>query len=381
VTTQTKDDSGCTQVATPTEAEATSKGTTDMAELRKRIDAIDTQILTLINDRAGCAIEVGEYKKQHNLEFYAPEREQQVLEALGGKNKGPFPTPVLRHIFREIMSASLSLEKPLRIAFLGPPATFTHQAGLQHFGLSGEFLPRKDIAEVFSEVERGKADYGVVPVESTAEGAVDHTLDLLVSSKLKICSEVMLEVTSSLLNKTGDIKDIKKICSHPHALAQCSKWLREKLSGIPIVEVSSTATAARMAEEDKSVAAIAGQAAANMYGLRVVEDGIENVPNNYTRFLVIGTKECGKTGKDKTSVVCSIKDGPGALSAMLAPFASRDINLTKIESRPLKTKAWEYVFLLDIEGHATDAKVKEALLELEGLCSFFKVLGSYPKAK
>ncbi len=353
----------------------------DMGSLRKRIDVIDTQILSLINERAGCAIEVGEYKKQHNLEFYAPEREQQVLEALGEKNKGPFPTPVLRHIFREIMSASLSLDKPLRIAFLGPLATFTHQAGLQHFGLSGEFLPRKDIAEVFDEVERGKADYGVVPVESTAEGAVDHTLDLLVSSKLKICSEVMLEVTSSLLSKTGDIKDIKKICSHPHALAQCTKWLREKLSGIPIVEVSSTATAARMAEEDKSIAAIAGLAAANMYGLRVVEDGIQDVPNNYTRFLVIGTKQCDKIGNDKTSVVCAIKDGPGALSAMLAPFARRNINLTKIESRPLKTKAWEYVFLIDIDGHAGDDNVAASLDELEGLCSFFKVLGSYPKAK
>jgi len=373
VTTKTKDE--------PKVAKAAASGSTEMTELRKRIDAIDTQILSLINERAGCAIEVGEYKKQHNLEFYAPEREQQVLEALGDKNKGPFPTPVLRHIFREIMSASLSLEKPLRIAFLGPLATFTHQAGLQHFGLSGEFLPRKDIAEVFDEVERGKADYGVVPVESTAEGAVDHTLDLLVSSKLKICSEVMLEVTSSLLSKTGDIKDIKKICSHPHALAQCTKWLREKLSGVPVVEVSSTAMAARMAEEDKSIAAIAGLAAANMYGLRVVEDGIQDVPNNYTRFLVIGTKQCANTGTDKTSVVCSIKDGPGALSGMLAPFAARDINLTKIESRPLKTKAWEYVFLIDIEGHSSDAKVAESLCELEGLCSFFKVLGSYPKAK
>jgi len=284
------------------------------------------------------------------------------------------------HIFREIMSASLSLEKPLRIAFLGPLATFTHQAGLKHFGLSGELLPKKDIAEVFSEVERGKADYGVVPVESTAEGAVDHTLDLLVSSKLKICAEVMLEVTSSLLNRSGLLDDIEKVCSHPHALAQCTKWMRENLANIPVSEVSSTATAARMAAEDKGVAAIAGQAAANMYGLRVVEKGIEDVPDNYTRFLVIGTKECGKTGSDKTSIVCSVKDAPGALCKMLAPLSNRGIGLTKIESRPLRTKAWEYVFLIDMEGHSGDKNIKEALEELEGICSFFKVLGSYPKA-
>lgn len=351
-----------------------------MKPLRKRIDEIDTTILELLNERAGCAIKVGEHKKQNNLEFYAPEREQQVLEGLGKKNKGPFPTPVLLHIFREIMSASLSLEKPLRIAFLGPLATFTHQAGLQHFGLSGEFLPKNDIAEVFSEVERGRADYGVVPVESTAEGAVDHTLDMLVSSKLKICSEVMLEVTSSLMNKSGVIADIEKICSHPHALAQCTKWMKENMANIPVVEVSSTATAARMASEDKTIGAIAGQAAANMYGLRVVEDAIEDVANNYTRFLVIGTKECGKTGTDKTSIVCAVKDDPGALSMMLAPFAKRGINLSKIESRPLRTKAWEYVFLIDLEGHASEENVKDAIAELEGITSFLKILGSYPKA-
>lgn len=354
--------------------------TSVMKGLRKRIDEIDSKILELINARAGCAIEVGEYKKQHNLEFYAPERELQVLEAIEKKNKGPFPSSVLRHIFREIMSASLSLEKPLRIAFLGPLATFTHQAGLQHFGLSGEFLPKKDIADVFSEVERGKADYGVVPVESTAEGAVDHTLDMLVSSKLKICAEVMLEVTSSLFNKSGLVEDIEKVCSHPHALAQCREWLRENLSGASIVEVSSTATAASMASEDKTIAAIAGQAASDMYGLRVVEASIEDVPQNYTRFLIIGSKESARTGTDKTSIVCAINDDPGALSKMLSPFADRNINLTKIESRPLRTKAWEYVFLIDIEGHACEDNIKDAIAELKGISSFLKILGSYPKA-
>ncbi len=352
-----------------------------LAELRKEIDAIDVKLLNLLNERARLAIEVGKIKAREKSDFYSPEREREIFKRLTARNKGPFPNSALLHIYREIMSASLSLEKPLKVAFLGPPATFTHQAALQHFGISCEFVPKKDIAEIFDDVEREKADFGVVPVESTAEGAVDHTLDMFVTSELRICAEIMLEVTSSLLNKSGRLSDIKTVCSHPHAIAQCTRWLKAHLPKVPVMEVSSTAMAARMASEDATVAAIAGEAAANLYDLRIVEKKIEDNPNNFTRFLVIGKKEAKKTGSDKTSMVFAIKDAPGALYRMLEPFAKRGINFTKIESRPMKTKAWEYLFFLDLDGHISDRKIKTAISELEGMCSFIKILGSYPKSK
>ncbi len=310
-----------------------------------------------------------------------PEREQEVLKRLMDRNAGPFPNQALKNVFCEIMSASLSLEKPLRIAFLGPVATFTHQACMQHFGRSGDFVPKKDIADVFDDVEKGRADFGVVPIENSTEGVVSHTLDKFVQSNLKIYSEVMLEISLALLNRTGKITDIAKVCSHPHAIAQCKNWVKSNLPNALVIDVSSTALAAQMAAEDPSTAAIASIAAANLYDLRVIEKNIEDNSNNYTRFLVIGKNLAQRTGRDKTSLMFAIKDSPGALYTMLKPFASRGLNLTKIESRPIKTKAWEYVFFVDLDGHIADEAVKDAVTELEKSCSFLKILGSYPKSQ
>lgn len=350
-------------------------------KLRKKIDAIDMEILKLLNSRAGIVIEVGHAKSKANKEIYSPEREQDVYARILSANKGPFPASGLKSVFREIMSASLSLERPLKIAFLGPEATFTHQACLDRFGSSGELAPKGSIAEVFDDVEKDRAELGVVPIENTTEGVVSHTLDLMVTSDLKICGEIMLEVSLVIMNKTGKFSDVKKVLSHTNPLAQSRNWLKGNLPHAEIIEASSTAAAARMASEDSSVAAIASEAAARLYGLRVIERGIEDNSSNFTRFLVIGKKESRRTGADKTSLVFAVKDAPGALFTMLEPFAKRRINLTKIESRPMKTRAWEYIFFVDLDGHVADKKVKDAIAELEKSCTFLKVLGSYPKSK
>ncbi len=353
----------------------------EIKELRKKIDDVDLEILKLLNRRARLVIEVGRLKAKAKKDFYAPDREREIYRRLMEKNKGPFPDQGLRNVFREIISASLSLEKPLKIAFLGPVATYTHEACLRHFGLSGEYVAKKDIADVFDDVERGMADFGVVPIENSTEGVVTHTLDMFISSHLKICAEILLEVSLSLMNRTGNIKDVERICSHPHAIAQCRYWLKENLPDVPVMDVSSTAMAARLAVDDPSVAAIASESAATLYDLQIISRRIEDNTNNYTRFLVIGKRPAKKTGADKTSLMFAIKDSPGALYRMLKPFATRKINLTKIESRPLKTKAWEYVFFIDLDGHITDKGVREALEELEKRCSFMKIMGSYPKSQ
>src|SRR3989304_3337700 len=322
-----------------------------LKELRLNIDDVDDKILELLNKRASLVIDIGKIKLEGKRDFHAPEREKEIYQRLSSNNKGPFPNQALKNVFREIMSASLSLEKPLRIAFLGPGAPFTHQACMQHFGLSGDFVPKKDIADVFDDVEKDRADFGVVPIENSTEGVASHTLDKFVQSNLKIYSEVMLEISLALLNRTGKITDIVKVCSHPHAIAQCKNWVKGNLPNALVIDVSSTALAAQVAAEDSSTAAIASIAAATLYDLRVIEKNIEDNSNNYTRFLVIGKNLAQRTGRDKTSLMFAIKDAPGALYTMLKPFASRGINLTKIESRPIKTKAWEYVFFVDIDGY------------------------------
>ncbi len=349
-------------------------------ELRKEIDRIDDTILDLLNRRASLVIEIGKLKAEGKRDFYSPERERAIYERLLSRNRGPFPNKALKSVFREIMSASLSLEKPLKVSYLGPKATFTHLACMQHFGLSADFIPKRDIADVFEDVERGRADYGVVPIENSTEGVVTHTLDMFLESDLKITAEILLEVSLSLLSKTGKMEDIKRIYSHPHAIAQCREWLNRNLPDIPVFDAPSTAAAAQIAVDDPSAGAIASEFAANLYDLQVVERKIEDNPNNFTRFLVIGRKEQARTGRDKTSLMFSIKDEPGALYRMLKPFAERGINLTKIESRPQKKRAWEYVFFLDLDGHVSDREVQEAIKELEKMCVFLRVLGSYPKS-
>lgn len=348
-------------------------------ELRAKIDSIDDKILELLNQRARFVIEIGKTKLQGKRDFYAPEREKEIYRRLTQNNQGPFPNQALKNVFREIMSASLSLEKPLKVAYLGPKATFTHQACMQYFGLSAEFVPKKDIADVFDDVNRAKVDFGVVPIENTTEGVVSHTIDMFVTSDIKICGEITIEVALSLLNKTGKLGDVKKIYSHPHAIAECKEWLKEHVPDVPVFDVSSTAMAAQTVSEDPSSAAIASEFAATLYDLQVIEKKIEDHANNFTRFLVIGNKSPEKSGGDKTSVMFAIKDTPGALYKMLKPFAERGINLTKIESRPQKGKAWEYIFFADMDGHISNKKVADALKELETQCSFMKILGSYPK--
>jgi chorismate mutase/prephenate dehydratase len=352
-----------------------------LSELRRQIDAIDDQILELLNRRAGVVIEVGRAKAGEQKEFYVPSREQAIYERLTAASAGPFPKEAIRRVFREIISASLSLEQPMKVAFLGPQATFTHVAAMQQFGFSAQLVPQKSIPAVFDEVLRGRAHYGVVPVENSTEGVVSHTLDMFMESDLKINAEILLGISHDLLSRSGRLEEVRKVVSHPQALAQCRKWLEENLPDIPLVDVASTALAAQMAAEDETAAAVASEMAATLYGLQVLKPKIEDNPNNFTRFLVIGTKTPERSGRDKTSVMFSTKDEPGILYRMLEPFSKRCINLSKIESRPMKKKAWEYIFFLDMEGHIAEEGVSAAIEELRGYCQFLKVLGSYPRAR
>lgn len=352
-----------------------------LAELRSSIDSIDDRIMGLLNERARFVMQVGRLKQSESRDFHVPNREREIYERLSSNNTGPFPNEAIRSVFREIISASLALEAPMRVAFLGPKATFSHLATMQQFGLSAELVPQKSIPAVFEEVEKDRALYGVVPVENSTEGVVSHTLDMFMESELKIQSEILLEVSHYLLSKTGRMEDIKKVYSHPQPLAQCRNWLEENLPHIPVVDVASTTMAAQIVSEDYSAAAIASEYAASVYDLKVVRERIEDQVNNFTRFLVIGKKLTDVSGDDKTSLMFAVKDEPGILYRMLEPFASRGVNLCKIESRPMKKKAWEYIFFLDLVGHISDPIVADAVQELKGYCQFVKLLGSYPRSK
>ncbi|MEW6067239.1 MAG: prephenate dehydratase [Nitrospirota bacterium] len=350
----------------------------ELEKLRREIDEIDEHILDLLNKRADIAIEIAKIKRNENAKFYSPEREREILERITTLNKGPFPNDTLKVIFREIISASLSLEQPLRVACLGPLATFTHLAALRHFGTSALFVPVDSIKSVFDAVEAGKTEYGVVPIENSNEGVITHTLDLFIDYDLKVSAEVMLEITHNLLSKSSDKAKIKKVYSNPHASAQCRRWLGTNLPGIPLLESTSTAKAAELASSDEDAAAIASELAAKIYSLQFVERGIEDSKRNFTRFLVISKDFPPKTGKDKTSIMFSIKDRPGALYDILYPFKRVNINLTKIESRPSRRKAWEYIFFVDMEGHIDDKKLKKAIDGIKDKCLYLKILGSYP---
>ncbi len=351
-----------------------------LKKLREQIDRIDDRILELLNQRAAVVLAVGKAKEGRQKSFYVPSREKEIYRRLSEINPGPFPNDAVCKVFREIISASLNMELPLQVAFLGPQSTFTHLAAMQQFGLSAQLVPLKSIPAIFEEVERGRAHYGVVPVENSTEGVVNHTLDMFVSSEIKVVAEILLEISHNLLSKSGNPEKVKKIVSHPQPLAQCRHWLETNMSDTPLLDVASTAAAAQMASEDDDVAAIAGHAAAVQYGLQVVKAKIEDNPNNFTRFLVIGREQPEKSGADKTSILFSFKDEPGILYRMLEPFSKRQINLAKIESRPLKQKAWEYIFFLDLIGHIEDESVADAIEELRSHCHYLKVLGSYPIA-
>ncbi|MCM8763259.1 MAG: prephenate dehydratase [Candidatus Omnitrophica bacterium] len=351
-----------------------------LTTLRREINKIDNRITQLLNQRARITLKIGQIKSRMGKSIYAPDREDEILRRLTKKNKGPLSKDALLAIYREIMSSSLSLEKPLKIAYLGPQATFTHLAALKKFGSQVEYIGCDSIADVFLEVEKGLVDYGVVPVENSIEGAVTHTLDMLVDSDLKICSQIILDISHNLLANCP-MNKIKRIYSNPQVFGQCRLWLDEHLPHIERIEVSSTTRAAQIAAKEKESGCIASFLAAKVYKLKIIARDIEDSPHNITRFLVIGNTEVPPTGNDRTSILFSIKDRVGALHDMLIPFKKYGINLTKIESRPSKKKLWDYFFFIDFNGHYKDTKVKKALQELEDRCKFLKVLGSYPKGE
>ncbi len=352
----------------------------DIQQFRKEIDRIDDEILRLLNERSKSVIEIGKLKKESdsNANLHTPGREAEIVNRLMAQNQGPFPNEAIRPVYREIMSASLSLEGPQKVAYFGPAATFTHLACIKKFGASAQYVPVNSIKDVFDEVERGRANFGVVPIENSTEGVVNYTLDMFVDSTLLIYGEVLLEVSHNLLSKTGRIEDITKIYSHPQPIAQCRHWLETNLPQVPVSEVTSTARAAEICATDPTAAAIASELAAQLYGLKIIKARIEDNVHNFTRFLVLSKKAPERTGKDKTSVMISVKDKVGALYDLLRPFASHGLNMTKIESRPSRRKAWEYIFFVDVEGHIEEEPVKKALEEIKSRCLFMKILGSYP---
>jgi len=348
-----------------------------LKNLRRKIDGLDKKIIKLLNMRTKITLGITKIKRKEGKGIYSPDREREVLRKIAAANKGPLTSAGLEAIYREIMSCSLAIDTPPKIAYLGPEATFTHLAALRRFGSQVEYIACNSIADVFLEVERNAADYGVIPIENSIEGAVSHTLDMFVDSDLKICAQVILDVAHNLLANCAKNK-IKRIYSNPQVFAQCRIWLQENLPNVETVEVSSTSRAAQIVNKEKYSACIASALAAKVYKLKVVAFDIEDSPHNITRFLVISKSDVPQTGQDRTSIMFSIKDRVGALHDMLVPFKKYRINLTKIESRPSKRKAWDYYFFMDLEGHRDNPMIKKAILELENQCTFLKVLGSYP---
>ncbi|MBF0571069.1 MAG: prephenate dehydratase [Candidatus Omnitrophica bacterium] len=349
----------------------------DLSKQRKKIDGLDAKIIGLLNDRAAITLSIGKEKIKNKQPIYAPDREQDVLKRIKNLNRGPIKDEAVEAIYREIMSASLALEKPLRIAYMGPEATFSHLASLKRFGSSVDHVACDNVAEVFRKVEGADCDYGVVPIENSIEGVVTHTMDLLAESDLKICSQVLLDVTHHLMSK-GALSQVKEIHSHPQIFGQCRLWLMKNMPKAHLIPAVSSTKAAQIVAGRKNAACIASQIAASLYGLNILKKNIQDSAHNITRFLVISTMDVPPTGSDRTSLVFSIKDKVGALHAMLTPFMKHKINLTKIESRPSKKKAWDYYFFVDCEGHQNDPCVARALAQLEGMCKFLKILGSYP---
>jgi chorismate mutase/prephenate dehydratase len=354
-----------------------------LSGLRSRIDDIDSEIQRLIAARAIAAKEIGELKgNTAAADFYRPEREAQVLRSVIERNGGPLTDEEMVRVFREIMSACLAQEEPLKIAYLGPEGTFTHAAVTKHFGHSVRALSVPTINEIFHEVESGIADFGIVPVENSTEGTVNHTLDMFLTSPLKICGEVELRIHQHLMGKMREIGQVRRICSHSQSLAQCRAWLSQYLPNIEQIPVSSNAEAARRARDEEGTGALAGDAAADVYGLNVLFRDVEDQGDNTTRFLVIGRKLFPASGQDKTSLLLSASDtqGPGVLLQLLEPLAKYGVNMTRIESRPSRRKKWDYVFFVDVDGHAEEAPLSAALDEVQRATDLFRVLGAYPKA-
>ena len=350
----------------------------NLKQLRARIDALDLEILKVVSERASAAHAIGKLKDDGTV--YRPEREAQVLRQLAEANPGPLPDKVIMHLFTEVISACRALEDAFSVASLGPRGTFSEEAVVKHFGGQAPVMLCTSIDEVFRSVESGSVGYGVVPIENSTEGAVGRTLDLLLSTPLKICGEVLLPVHQNLLSKSNDISAVKRIFSHAQSLGQCNRWLAQNYPGAERVAVASNAEAAKLARDDAESAAIAGRTAAAHYGLTVMANNIEDEPSNTTRFVVISPQEVPPSGNDKTSLVMSTRNVPGAIHELLTPLANNRVSMTRLESRPSRTGLWEYVFFLDMEGHQNEGHVARALEEMRELAAFLKILGSYPVA-
>jgi chorismate mutase/prephenate dehydratase len=357
-----------------------------IVKLRERIDALDEQLLELFNQRAACAVEVARVKRKLNedpedsIEFFRPEREAQVMKRLKALNKGPLSDQEVARLIREVMSACLALEQPLKIAYLGPEGTYTQTAALKHFGHSVSTAPMSSIPDVFAAVESGQTNYGLVPVENSTEGVISHTLDMFIDSSLRVCGEVEIPINHYLASKLEDVSKIRHIYSHQQSFAQCRRWLDQNLPGIERIPVSSNAEAARLAANEDDAAVICGLPAVEIFGLKVCYENIEDLPDNTTRFVIIGKQDVAPSGNDKTSLLISTKNIPGALLGLLQPLADHGISMNKIESRPAQGYKWAYVFFIDVDGHQDDANVINALNELKQQAALFKILGSYPKA-
>jgi chorismate mutase/prephenate dehydratase len=350
-----------------------------LEDLRKRIDELDCQLVQLLNERARVVVEIGKLKNKTDKPVYAPDREKQVLAKIAEANKGPLPDRCLVAIWRELMSGSFVLEKPLRIGYLGPGGSFSHTAAMLKFGQSVEYEPLTDIRSIFDEIRKGHCDLGIVPIENTTGGGVIETLDALVDFSVKICSEVLMEIHHNLLASCS-LEEIEKIYSKPEVFAQCRNWLSATMKQAQTVSVASTAKAAQMAAEEPGAAAIGSRIAAELYGLQIVCENIEDIANNVTRFLVISREDAKPTGEDKTAILFSTAHKAGALADVLDVFKRHDINLTNIESRPSKKRQWEYYFFVDFVGHRTDEKVQEGLKEARKHCLQLSILGSFPRA-
>ena len=354
----------------------------ELSKVRDQIDALDQQIQDLISQRARCAEEVARIKRAEDPDpdFYRPEREAQVLRMVKERNTGPLPDETVARLFREIMSACLAHEQPMKAAYFGPAGSYTHAAALKHFGNAINAVPLGAIDEVFREVASGAADFGVVPVENSTEGVINHTLDMFLQSPLKICGEVELRIHHNLLSRAVSLDEVKRIYAHPQSLAQCREWLDANMPNVERKAVSNNAEGARMAAAEPGTAAIAGTCAADLYELDFLVKNIEDEPDNTTRFLVIADRDVPPSGEDKTSLLVSAHNRPGALAGLLEPLARHGISMSRIESRPSRRGMWDYVFFIDILGHAEDEAVVEAVKELEQQASFLKILGSYPRS-
>ena len=353
----------------------------EFKDLREKIDAIDEQLQDLINNRVEHAVDIAKIKQRsENAEFYKPDREAQVLREVIARNTGPMPNEEMARIFREIMSATLSVESQTKVAALGPIGTYTQTAAQKHFGKSAEIILKPTIEEVFRTVQTHEADYGVVPVENSSEGAVTHTLDLMMETPLKICGEVELRIRHCLLSQDDDLSKVIRVFAHSQSLAQCRRWLATHLPNIETRAVASNAEAAKKVSQESGTAAIASKSAAEVYDLNILAEDIEDNPGNTTRFLLIGHNDVPTSGDDKTSLLIAGRNKPGILYKLLEPFASNGLDMTRIESRPSRTGLWEYVFFIDIKGHSKDENIAAVLSQLEEIAGMYKVLGSYPTA-